>query len=376
MVKNSRFVFIVMLAIAFALPLRSHAQDSAQAGAVFVMTNAADKNEIVAYQRNADGSLGVRKRFATGGRGSGGVTDPLGSQGSLTLTENHSFLLAVNAGSGELSVFRIQPSSLELTDVVPCGGSEPVAVAEHKNLVYLLNAGGSSSVVGFYLERTGKLRPIRNSTRFLSTANSGAASLSFSPDGQTLLVTEKLTNSIDAFQVQQDGTLGSIVVNPGAGPGTFAVLFAPNGIALTVETGPQGGMNASAISSYSVLPNESLSVVSASVPTLANATCWLAITANSRYVYTSNAGSSSISGFAIAANGVLTPLSNTVLVDLPAGSTNLDIAITLDGKFLYSMDSGTGAVSIFSIGKDGLLTMLGEVEGLGASVGMNGIAAI
>ncbi len=376
MVKNSRFVSIVMLALALGLPLRSHAQDSAQVGAVFVMTNAADKNEIVAYQRNADGSLGLNKRFATGGRGSGGVNDPLGSQGSLTLTENHSFLLAVNAGSGELSVFRIHPSSLELTDVVPCGGSEPVAVAEHKNLVYVLNAGGTSDVVGFYLERSGKLRPISNSIRFLTTANSGAASLSFSPDGQTLLVTEKLTNSIDGFQVQSDGTLGSIVVNPGAGPGTFAVEFAPNGIALTVETGPPGGMNASAISSYSVSPNESLSVVSASVPTLANATCWLAVTPNGRYVYTSNAASSSISGFTIAANGVLTPLPGTVPVDLQAGSTNLDIAITLDGKFLYSMDSGTGALSIFSIGKDGLLTALGNVDGLGASVGMNGIAAI
>jgi 6-phosphogluconolactonase (cycloisomerase 2 family) len=369
-------VLTVMLAISMGLPIRSRAEESGAASAVFVMTNAADKNEIIAYQRNPDGSLGQRRRFSTGGRGSGGVTDPLGSQGSITLTEDHTFLLAVNAGSGEIAVFRVDQASLDLTDVTPCGGSEPVAVAQHGNLVYVVNAGGSSNVVGFYLDRNGKLKRIRNSISFLTTANSGAASVSFSPDGQTLLVTEKVTNKIDAFQVHADGTLGPIMANSAVGPGTFAVLFAPNGTALVAETGPAGGNNASAISSYSVLPNLSLSAVSASVPTLGAATCWLAVTPNGHFVYTSNAGSSTISGFSIASNGELTSLAGTILATLPTGSTNLDVTITLDGKFLYSLDSGTGVVSVFGIGEDGLLTPLGEAGNLRAAAGMNGIAAI
>jgi 6-phosphogluconolactonase (cycloisomerase 2 family) len=376
MASNSRIVLIGMLAMAMGLPIRSNAEERGVAGAVFVMTNAADRNEIIAYQRNADGSLGQKRRFPTSGRGSGGTTDPLGSQGSLTLTQNHSFLLAVNAGSGEISVFRVRQNFLDLTEITPCGGSEPVAVAQHGNLVYVVNAGGNSNVVGFYLERTGKLKRIRNSITFLTTANSGAASLSFSPDGQILLVTEKATNKIDAFQVHADGTLGPIVVNSAAGPGTFAVLFAPNGEALVAETGPAGGNNASAISSYTVLPNLSLSAVSASVPNLGAATCWLAVTPNGHFVYTSNAGSSTISGFSIAANGALTPLAGTILATLPTGSTNLDVAITKDGKFLYSLDSGTGVVSVFGIGEDGLLTSLGEVGNLHANAGLNGIAAI
>ena len=376
MLSNSRIVLIVMLAVSMGLPLRSNADEGGAAGAVFVMTNAADKNEIIAYQRNADGSLGRKRRFPTGGRGSGGITDPLGSQGSLTLTEDRSFLLAVNAGSGEISVFRVHQNSLDLADVTPCGGSEPVAVAQHGNLVYVLNAGGSSNVVGFYLEQSGKLRQISNSILFLTTANSGAASLSFGPAGQTLLVTEKSTNKIDAFPIHADGTLGHIMAQSAVGPGTFAVLFAPNGIALVAETGPAGGNNASAISSYAVLPNLSLSAVSSSVPTLGAATCWLAVTPNGHFVYTSNAGSSTISGFNIATNGVLTPLSGTILATLPTGSTNLDLTITTDGKFLYTLDSGTGVVSIFAIGEDGLLTPLGEVGNLRAAAGMNGIAAI
>jgi 6-phosphogluconolactonase (cycloisomerase 2 family) len=372
-VNINRIVLMSILAISLGLPTRSNAQ--AGAGAVFVMTNAADKNEIIAYERNTDGSLGRSRRFSTGGRGSGGTIDPLASQGSLTITEDHTFLLAVNAGSGEISVFRVHQALLELVDVTPCDGSEPVAVAQHGNLVYVVNAGGTSNVVGFYLDRNGKLKQIRNSLAFLTTANSAPGSLSFSPDGHTLLITEKATNRIDAYQVHADGTLGPIVVNPAVGPGTFAVFFAPNGAALVAETGSAGGNNASAISSYALLPDLSLSAVSASVPTLGAATCWLAVTPNGKVVYTSNAGTSTISGFTISPDGSLAPLAGTVLATLPTGSTNLDLAVTSDGRFLYSLDSGTGVVSIFAIGEDGLLTALGERGSFRASAGVNGIIA-
>src|SRR5579864_6753073 len=99
--KSHVLLFAALTAI---LPVLSKAQTTNAAGAVFVMTNAADQNEIITYQRRADGSLQEGRSFRTGGRGSGGVTDPLGSQGSLTLSQDHSLLFAVNAGSGEISV--------------------------------------------------------------------------------------------------------------------------------------------------------------------------------------------------------------------------------------------------------------------------------
>src|SRR5579872_5949677 len=128
--KTIRSLLVLMLAIAAGLSVRSNAQDNGNAGAVFVMTNAADMNEIIAYKRSSDGSLEKGRHFATGGRGSGGTTDPLGSQGSLTLTQDHQFILAVNAGSGEISVFQVHGDMLKLIDKVPCSGSEPVAVAQ------------------------------------------------------------------------------------------------------------------------------------------------------------------------------------------------------------------------------------------------------
>jgi len=375
MLRMSRILLTLAFCLA-ALPLLTHAQTSNTTGAVFVMTNDASNNQVIAYKRNADGSLTGRHTFNTGGRGSGGVTDPLASQGSLTLTGDHAFLLAVNAGSGDISVFQVSGSTLMLVGTTPCGGSEPVAVAQYGRLVYVLNAGGASNVTGFHLTTTGALKQIPNSTTYLTTGNTGAATVAFSPNGQTLLVTEKLTNNIDAFPVMANGTLGAIVVNPSAGPGLFGVLFAPDGAAITTETGPTGGQDASAVSSYAVSSGGTLSVISANVPTLANATCWHVVTPNGKLLYTTNPGSGTLSGFWIGTNGSLTAVDGTVLATLPSGSADLDLAVSSDGKYLYTIDSGTGSVSVLQINSDGTLTVLSGVSGLAANAGYNGIAAI
>jgi 6-phosphogluconolactonase len=371
-----RSLSILALAMFLTSALPAHAQDnpSNEPGAVFVMTNNVDRNEIISFQRAEDGSLRERRRFATGGRGTGGLTDPLESQGSLTLSQDHLWLFAVNGGSGEVSVFSVEGSRLHLADKQASGGSEPNAVAQHGNLVYVLNVGGSSNVVGFRFGN-GHLTRIANSTRFLTTNNSEAASLAFSPDGQFLVVTERATNNLDVFRVQADGTLSPIVVNQDAAPGTFAVTFAPNGAALVSETGSAGGNNASTISSYAVASDGTLSPISLGVPTLGNANCWNVVTPDGRFVYVSNAGSSTISGFAIDKTGGLTPVGATVVGTNPAGSTNLDIAVSADGKFLYTLNSGTGTIGIFAIQPDGTLTSLGEAGNFPSTAGFNGIAA-
>ena len=207
MQKVVRSLLLVAVGTSMVSATQSYAQDerSIRTGAVFVMTNAADRNEVISFRRAADGSLQKGRRVSTGGRGTGGVTDPLESQGSLTLSQDHSLLFAVNGGSGEISVFQVHGSRLTLVDKETSGGSEPNAVAQHGNLVYVLNVGGSSNVVGFRLNAGGQVQRIPSSIRFLTTNNSEAASLAFSPNGQFLLVTERATNNIDAFRVQADG---------------------------------------------------------------------------------------------------------------------------------------------------------------------------
>jgi 6-phosphogluconolactonase len=377
--RVSRSLMLVALIVSVSYSVRSQAQlaGQSQPGAVFVMNNSASRNEVISFTRAVDGSLQQAGTFATGGRGTGGVTDPLESQGSLTLSQDHSLLFAVNGGSSEISVFQVHGSHLALVDKKLTGGAEPNAVAQHGGLLYILNVGGSSNVVGFNVSANGQISQIPNSTRFLTTNNSEGASLAFSPNGQFLAVTERATNKIDVFQVQADGTLSPIVANTDSQPGAFSLSFAPNGAVLVSETGPAGGSDASTISSYLILPNGTLSPISTGIATLGNANCWNVVTPNGRWVYVSNAASSTISGFhIIGTDGSLTPIGATVLGTNPTGAGNLDIAVTADSLFLYSLNSGNGTIGVFEIQQDGgTLVPVSEDPVISAKAGFNGIAA-
>ncbi len=120
-------------------------------------------NTIGAFDRHADGSLSplAGSPFAAGGAGTGAG---LASQGALQLSSDGRYLIAVDAGSNQISVLRIRPDgSLKLVPggVVSSGGPTPVSVAVHDNLVYVANAGAvGPNYTGFTLNRGGHLRPL------------------------------------------------------------------------------------------------------------------------------------------------------------------------------------------------------------------------
>src|SRR5438067_2633102 len=152
MLKVSRSLLMFAIGVGAALPTLAYAQSKDSVGAVFVMNNDASKNEVIAFERNTNGTLGDSVSYDTHGRGSGGITDPLESQGSLTLSRDHSLLFAVNAGSGDVTVFNVHRSgALNFLSNTPSGGAQPSAVAEFNGLVYVLNSGGAGSLVGFNL---------------------------------------------------------------------------------------------------------------------------------------------------------------------------------------------------------------------------------
>ena len=147
-------------------------------GAVFVMTNSANGNQIESWHPGTpDGSLQWIASFATGGNGSGGTIDPLHSQGSLILSQDHRHLFAVNAGSGTISSFRVDGTSLALVDTTNSGGAFPSALAQSGDLLYVLNAGGNGNVTGFRVTPQGDLLPINKSTSNLSGPSTSPTSL-------------------------------------------------------------------------------------------------------------------------------------------------------------------------------------------------------
>jgi 6-phosphogluconolactonase len=73
--KVSRGLFMIMVGIGAVSPILCAGSPNNSAGAVFVMTNAADKNQVIAFERAGNGTLGESISYGTQGRGSGGTTD-------------------------------------------------------------------------------------------------------------------------------------------------------------------------------------------------------------------------------------------------------------------------------------------------------------
>jgi 6-phosphogluconolactonase (cycloisomerase 2 family) len=377
MVKAGLALLTLSLGFGTATRTMSAEADNAKLDTVYVMTNAADRNEVIAYTQEYGGRFVESGRYDTEGRGSGGTNDPLQSQGSLVLSGDHRLLFAANAGSGTISSFVVLPGGrLILMDKETTGGSEPLAVASSQNRVYVLDGAGAGTVVGFALNSLGQLRRIPNSAAFLSATSAGGSSISISADGRFVVVTERLTNNLDVFPIAPDGTLSAIHTTASPVPGVFSGRFNSNGTYLLSATGSAGASNASTVSSFALDKGGVLAAITESLPTYGTANCWNAATPDGKYVYVSNAGSSTISGFAVGAGGVLTPLGSTIAATQPEGTTNLDITVSGDGGELYVLNSMVGSIGVFRVNKDGSLTPEGDITGLPKNVGFNGIAAL
>jgi 6-phosphogluconolactonase (cycloisomerase 2 family) len=338
-----------------------------RAGGVYVMTNGAAGNQVRMYERSTDGSLGGFTAYPTGGTGTGAG---LGSQGALTLSDDGKWLLAVNAGSNDVSVFRVDDSGLALTDREPSGGTTPISVTVSGSLVYVLNGGGTNNITGFALGNHGQLTQLAGSSRPLSAASPGPAQVEFTPDGDQLVVTEKGTNRILTYDVGRDGRASQPTVRASAGATPFGFAFVRNDV-LAVSEAFGGAANASAVSTYSMHLG-SFELVSASVPTTETAACWAVATRNGRFVYVTNTGSGTVSGYSVANDGALALLDADGVTGVTGGAP-IDAALSQNSQFLYVLAGGVLAVRAFAVGADGSLTPVGGAAGLPA--GSVGIAA-
>jgi 6-phosphogluconolactonase len=352
----------VSTTVAFAQP-----DPQAVVAAVYTSSNAPEGNAVLVYPRTAAGNLGAPLAVPTGGTGTGGG---LGNQGAVFLSRNAKRLLVVNAGSNTISAFAVARDGLRLTDVVPSGGVQPVSLTEHRGIVYVLNAG-SDAITGFTLDHDGRLTPLAGSTRGLGDTGTAPAQVSFSPDGGLLVVTEKATNQIVTFVVDRDGLASEGLVQPSSGMTPFGFAFGKRNHVFVSEAFG-GAPLGSAVSSYVADADGVLTAVTASAATLQTAACWVVVTPNGRFVYTTNTGSASVSAFAAAADGTitLTPASGR------AGETGagpIDAAISGNGRFLYTLNGGSDTISSFEVLGSGALRPIGgdttapiEASGLAA----------
>lgn len=369
---NRRLLLCTIVAIAMlAMGAR---KTQASPGAVYTMSNSPEGNEVLIFNRGADGSLSPAGSVATGGLGSGGG---LGNQGGLVLSENGRWLYAVNAGSHDISVLLVHHRGLKLIDRIESGGLMPISITVHHNLLYVLNAGGGAgdadNVTGFYQRRNGSLWPLPESTRSLSEDNTGPAQVQFSPDGSVLVVTEKATSLINTFEVGHYGYLHDQKLFTSPTPTPFGFAFGKRG-QMFVSEADGGAEDASTLSSYGVWRNGEIELISESVPTTETAACWVVVTENGRFAYASNTGSGSISGYAIRPNGEIKLLDTDGVTGVTGeGSRPIDMALSRNSRYLYCLNSGNGTISAFRITGHGALQALSVTDGL--PEGANGLAA-
>ncbi len=353
---------VLALAFGAAFAATAGAQGSSSprtVGHVYEATNSSGGNAIQVFDRAGDGRLTAAGQVGTGGLGSGGS---LHSQGGVIRDGN--LVFAVNGGSGTVSALQVTSHGLVPRDTIPSLGTLPVSVTARNGIGYVVNQG-SDTITGFRYSHDGALSALPGSSRPL-TVNpargiTDAAQIEFTPDGSSLLVTEKASNTVNTFAVRSGYAQGP-VAHPAAGTTPYGFDFDTRGHAVVSEAG------SGSASSYDV-GRRGFGVVSAAVRDTQAAACWLVVT-RSGYAYAVNAASGTVSAYRVGRDGSLT-LQAAVAADTGAGGT--DAALSADQRLLY-VRLGGGVISSWAVGRDGSMTDLGTTQGA-AAFGTAGLAA-
>lgn len=372
---------VVAAAATVAVPASASAstQPSPVVGHVYVNDNTAGTNTIGAFDRHADGTLTPEagSPFTAGGAGTGAG---LASQGAVQISPDGRFLIAVDAGSNQISVLRIKPNgSLKLVrhGIVSSGGVLPVSLTTHDDLLYVANAGtGGSNYAGFRLRPNGRLEPITGSTVQLPDGAQPGDVL-FNRDGTKLAGTRVGTSQIDSFTVGSGGRLTAAPGSPfpAQGLGPFGSEFRPTSPDQLFVSNAHNGGTSGTVSAFIDSAIGTLSPIGSSpFADLQTAPCWVEISHDGRFLFTVNTGSGTISRYSIARGGALTLLGSTP-VSATGGVGAVDARLSPDGRTLFVDESRIGAVGAFAVNRGNLTELGSSPTSLPAGAAPAGIVA-
>jgi len=320
---------VLLLTITANIPGRTADFTTPASSFVYIMTNPTGPNVILAFKRDPrSGSLSTLGSYPTGGMGQKLVV----AMSQSAIVTDGSFLYAVNSGSNDISAFVVQrDGALRLLGTVSSGGSSPITLALHGDLLYVGNQGTTqepANYTGFRVNSEGMPAPLLGSTVTLNIGD-GPTALLFNSTGSKLLGFRLNGHLIDAFAVNANGTLLRTDMVGSAAP--FGAIFNPaNGSELVVTlVGIPGA------ATYSVSTDGLLGINTSAADARSKDPCWLAITSNGTFTWSSNFQPSSLSLFAIDKIGNLTFVGEHDTSSI--GSNSSDIALDATGKFLYQL---------------------------------------
>jgi 6-phosphogluconolactonase len=365
-----------LLAFGLAGPAAASASPahSRVVGHTYVDDNPAGPNTVAGFDRHADGSLTPMpgSPFKTGGTGLG---SGLGSQGAIQRSADGKYLLAVNAGSNDVSVLRIGRHGVPVPvgAPVPSNGVKPVSIAVHDHLVYVANAGdGGENYTGFTLAGNGALTPLARST-FALPDGSHAGDVLFDPTGRRLVGARDDTSMLDSFRVRPSGRIrpahGSPTPTPVAGP--IGSVFSPVHANQLFVTLAHGGPGTGTVAAYDVAGSGALHPIGAGLfPNGQTATCWAEITHDGRHLFAINTGAQTISRYAVHRDGTLSLLGNTPFTQ---GMGAVDARLSPDGSTLSVTGGKSLVVSVFAVHGGSLTELPSSPTALPAGTSPTGI---
>jgi len=321
-----------------------------EGGYLYTESNGVNQNNILCYRQHNDGSLTLEATVASGGNGVG--AGPLGlgldGQGALALSENHEWLFAVNAGSNSVSSFQVHnDGSITLAHTEPSHGDIPVSLCCYHHYLYVVHTGSASSpsnICGFNVGAGGTLATIPGTNLPLSAAMADPAQIAFSPNGEYLYVTEKMTDKITSFEVDANGVATPDIIYNSTGHTPFGFAIARDNImvvsnANTISPGVPVPNGASCTAYDGVNPGN-LTPQNGAVANNQSASCWVARTKYGRFTYISNTGSNTISSYYVSPWGSIY-LIHGAAVSTGAGTLPKDGCVAANNYYFYVLHTGT-----------------------------------
>jgi 6-phosphogluconolactonase len=248
-------------------------------------------------------------------------------------------------------------------------GGTARSVAEHDGLVVVLNTG-EPGIASFRLHADGIAR-MEGGDQALDASDADPAQVTFSPDGSMVVITERGTDSIVTYELTAEGTFGASSEIPSEGPTPYGFAFTSGGTLIVTEAF-RAEKGAAAASSYA-LEDGSLVVRTSSVGNGRSEICWVVVTPNDRFAFTTNFADGAVSRYAIAPDGSLSLEDATAGMSVDGKPGLRDEDLSSDGLFLYAIDADGGSIYGWSVEAEGTLEPIGSWDGLPATVA--GLAA-
>jgi len=404
-------VFFVSAAVSAKAQISSTSH--AHGGNLYMQTNEV-RNVVVHYRWSASGTLTEVERVPTGGGGSGELSpiyhtkrpNDFEGAGSVILTADRRFLFITNAGDNSVSSFAVsEDGELTLVDTkrtgnATSGGAKSLAYAPSSRTLYVLHTFGPDHLRLMSVNGEGKLtpRPEKYSVNTMDWNNRGPTMAVLSPDGKFLFVGTTFDelpsrknpdgslilwiphkdgalhviasnapdpDGIVVFPVGEDGALREPSFYDARGASPFYIAFLHN----RPDTFVVGYAISNGVSVGKVDANGKIAVstpitldTSAGLP---SELCWLAVSPDDQWVFTTNFGYSDISSYRLDGN-VLSiakdPASPKVpgdgtyrAIDGVVSSGPSDSWLTPDGAFLYQIYGNASKLVGYATKPDGSL---------------------